>query len=183
VQSTYKDKLDRRSGACHACDRQFTGGETIVSAIFRAEGDEAFSRRDLCAECFEKSEVEPYSVWRGTQPLPVEEKHRVDFDLARRFLSRLIADAEEGREGLVYVLVLLLGRKRRVKVLETRRGPTGERLVVSVPGDEEDAVVEVAAPTITAESAERIQAQLAELFGFAPPPSAEPEAADPPAEA
>ena len=72
------------------------------------------------------------------------------------------------------MLTLLLSRKRRVKVLETK----GDRLVVSVPGDEEDAVVEIAVPTIDAEAAETIQRQLAELFGFAPP-----EAADSPAEA
>jgi hypothetical protein len=165
VHSAYKDKLERRSGACLACGREFTGGETIVSAIFLPEGEEAFARKDLCPDCFEKAEAEPFSIWRGTQPLPVEDKHRVDFDLALRFLAKLVEEAEEDREGLVYVLTLLLSRKRRVKVLETKR----ERLVVSVPGDEEDAVVEIPVPTIDGETAEQVQLQLAELFGFAPP--------------
>ena len=183
MHSTYKDKLDRRAGACLECAKEFAGGDTIVSAVFRAEGQEEFVRRDLCSACFEAAEAEPFSVWRGTHPPPVEDQHRVDFDLALRFLAKLVEEPEEGREGLVYVLALLLSRKRRIKVLETRRTAGGETLVVSVPGDEEDAVVEIEAPTITPEAVDRVQAQLAELFGFEPPPAAETATPDSPAEA
>jgi len=183
VHGAYKDKLDRRAGACLECAKVFAGGDTIVSAIFREEGQEQFARRDLCSACFEAVEAEPFSVWRGTHPPPVEDQHRVDFDLALRFLAKLIAEPEEGREGLLYVLTLLLIRKRRVKVLETRRRGGVETLVVSVPGDEEDAVAEMEAPAITAEAVDRVQAQLAELFGFEPPPAAESATPDSPAEA
>ena len=159
-------KIRKRSAQCEACERPFEAGAMIVSLISE-EGEEAFSRRDLCESCSADATAGAYSVWRGRQPPPPEDPHRLDFDLAMDFLDRLVKEADPAREGLVYTLTLLLSRKRRVKIRETRRMKDGELLSVVLPRPEEDEVVSVRAPRLTGQDVDRLQAELAALFGFA----------------
>jgi hypothetical protein len=65
------------------------------------------------------------------------------------------------------MVALLLARKRRVKLLESTRGPEGEVMRVLVPGAEEDEVVELPAPKLSAEETARLQQEMSALFGSA----------------
>ena len=157
-------RLTRRARACMGCERLFEEGEAIVSAVF--SGDEGFSRRDVCERCFEGAEG-AFSHWRSRQPADQREAHRLDLDLAREFLCKLVEQADPERRGLIYTLTLLLSRKRRVKITSTRRTAEGETLSVLVPRAESDDVeVEVAVPGLSDEDVTALQAELAELFGF-----------------
>ena len=100
----------------------------------------------------------------GTLPEAREEGRKLDFGLARDFLGRLLRQADPQRAGLAYALVLLLSRKRRIKIDETRRTKEGEILVVTLPGDEEDETFEIEAPSLDAEEVSRIQGELELLF-------------------
>jgi len=160
-------RLQKRSAACGKCERPFEAGATIVSLI-RELGDEGFERTDLCEACSADAAAGAYSVWRAQQPAPPEDPHRLDFDLALEFFDRLVREADPAREGLVYTLTLLLSRKRRVKIRETRRVKDGEILSVVLPRAEEDETVSVRAPRLTNEDVDRLQGDLARLFGFAP---------------
>jgi len=160
-------KLQRRAPACMVCDAPFPEGASIISAIYEeAEGATGFVRRDECESCFESAKG-AYSHWRTRQPFSPEEKGRLDYDLALDFLNRLLREADPEREGLIYALALLLSRKRRVKLRGVRKLPEGELLLVLVPGEEEDRLVQVRAPRLDPEEVEALQGQLAQLFGFA----------------
>lgn len=162
-------RIRKRARACTKCETPFAAGDLIVSTI--REGEEGFVRDDLCESCHGEGGT-AFSTWRSRQPPEREESKRLDYDLALRFLDRLLAEADPAREGMVYALTLLLSRKRRVKIRDTRRLPDGELLVVQVPRDEDDEVVQVRAPALDDAEADRLQNELAELFDFAPPPSA-----------
>jgi hypothetical protein len=158
-------RLTRRARACMGCERTFEEGEAIVSAVFA--GDEGFSRRDVCESCFSGA-PEAFSHWRSRQPADQREAHRLDLDLAREFLCRLVEQADPERRGLVYTLTLLLSRKRRVKIGAGRGTDEGEVLSVRIPrADSDDFEVDVAVPELSEADVAALQAELAVLFGFA----------------
>ena len=170
-------KISGRAKECAASGTPFEEGQIVVSAIYLE--DEGFLRRDYAESAFPGPE-NVFSSWRYTIPVSVEEEHKLDFELASQFLEKLIRHADPAQEGLVYVLTLLLSRKRRVKIVKTAALPEGEMLTVRIRGPEEDVDVSVRAPRMTAEDVDRLQVQVAELFGFAEPepePPAEPEPA------
>ena len=170
-------KISGRAKECAASGTPFEEGQTIVSAIYLE--DEGFVRRDYADSAFPGPE-NAFSTWRFTIPVTVEEERKLDFDLASQFLEKLIRNADPDQEALVYVLTLLLSRKRRVKILATAALPDGEMLTVRIRGPEEDVEVPVRAPRLNAEDVARLQTQVAELFGFAEPePESESESEDP----
>ena len=161
-------KIGKRARACMACEKEFGPGDAIVSAIY--ESGEEFTRRDVCEACFPEGR-DCYSHWlTREQPVP-EDPHRLDYNLALTFLDRLLWEADPARAGLTYVLALLLSRKRRVKIRETRQLPEGELLLVDVRRPEQDERVQIRAPRLAEGEEDRLQAELEELFGFAKPAS------------
>jgi hypothetical protein len=165
-------KIRKRAAVCGVSGRAFVHGDTIVSAIYPDHEAGGFERRDMLDECFAQAEA-PFSFWKTIHEEPPAEDRKLDYDLALTFLDKLVREADPEREGLAYTLTLLLSRKRRVKIVETRRLPDGELLSVRVPRAEEDEIVQVRAPVLGEDAVERIQSQLAELFDFEPTPAAE----------
>ena len=81
-------------------------------------------------------------------------------------LGALLREADPAREGLVYTLTLLLSRKRRVKIRESRHLPEGDLLQVLVRRAEEDDEVSVRAPRLSDDDVDGLQAELEKLFDF-----------------
>ncbi|MEM8884597.1 MAG: hypothetical protein AAGD14_11040 [Planctomycetota bacterium] len=178
-------KVGRRAPECAATQQPFAEGEEIVSAIF--EGDEGFERRDYKVEAF--GEVKGYhSFWKGRIPVKQEDPQRLDYDLALEFFRRLVHENEAEHEGLRFVLGLLLGRKRRLKLKGFARKKGQETLELVLRGDEEDEPLSLAVPPLDEEGRDTLQRDLNRLFGIEEPaeePSGESaeEPAEEPAEA
>lgn len=160
-------RIGGRSKTCMITGRPFEAGETIVTVISK-DPELGFVRQDICEQAFEGA-GDAFSHWRTQQPEDREEEQKLDFDLAREFLEKLVDEAAPEREPLAYVLTLLLARKRRVKIAETRALPEGELLTVVLRGQEEDREIQVRAPRLNEEQIAALQAELARLFGFAQP--------------
>lgn len=172
-------RIARRAQVCAVSGRPFEPGDVIVSVIH--EEPQGFVRRDVREENLAAIEGAPFCVFRTKQPPPPPPARRLDYDLAKEFLDRLLREADPAREPLVYALVLLLSRKRRVKILETRRLPEGELLLVAIPRAEEDEVAQIRAPRLSPEQETALQQELARLFNFESGEVAEPPAPLPPA--
>jgi hypothetical protein len=171
-------RIARRAQVCAVSGKPFGSGDVIVSVIH--EEPQGFVRRDVREECVAAIEGTPFCVFRTKQPPPPPPARRLDYDLARQFLDRLLREADPAREALVYVLTLLLARKRRVKILSTSRLSDGELLRVALPLAEEDEIVQVRAPRLTPEEESALQGELARLFHFESEESAEPGGAPSP---
>jgi hypothetical protein len=165
-------KLGRRNPECAATGQPFTEGEEIVSAIF--EGEDGFERRDYKASAFTGDEG-AYSFWRAHIPVKEEDEQKLDYDLALDFFVKLVRENEPERAGLRFVLGLLLGRKRRLKLKGFRRKGAVEFLDVVVRGDEEDEALSIEVPDLDEEARAALQAELNRLFGIEVP---EPEPED-----
>lgn len=169
-------RISSRAKVCAATGEPFEEGQVIVTAIYE-DPEEGFIRRDYSEQGFSGAGG-AFSHWRTRVPVTPDEGRTLDLDLALNFLERLIEHADPEREGLAYTLVLLLSRKRRVKIKMSRPLPDGERITVVVPGPEEDHEITMHAPRLGADDVTRIQAELAELFGFAPAEAEQLEAQD-----
>jgi hypothetical protein len=169
-------KLGRRNPECAGTGEPFVEGEEIVSAIFGT--DEGFERRDYKAAAFEGVEG-AYSFWRGRIPVKEEDAHVLDFDLALDFFRKLVAENDPEQAGLRFLLGLLLGRKRRLKLKGFSRKGDREVLNLVIRGDEEDEPVSVDVPELDAEAQAALQAELNRLFGIEVP---EPSPEQPPLE-
>jgi len=168
-------KIGRRATTCSVSGRAFEPGDVIVSVIL--EQPQGFVRHDVLEEFASRVEGQPFCVFRTRQPEPPAPPRRLDYDFAQQFLDRLLHEADPAREPLVYALTLLLARKRRVKIVETRKLPEGDLLSVAIPRAEEPETVQVRAPRLSAEQEAALQAELAGLFDLGgDAPSQEPDA-------
>jgi hypothetical protein len=158
-------RIGKRARVCCVSGEPFEPGDAIVSAIYLGP-DGAFERRDMRAAHFDPASREPFCHWRSSEPEPAEQARKLDYDLALTFFDRLLREADPARDGLVYTLALLLSRKRRIRIQESRRHPEGDLLRVLVRRAEEDDEVSVRAPRLSDEDVDRLQAELEKLFDF-----------------
>lgn len=117
-------------------------------------------RRDfLVAEATPERLAGAYGIWHTrTPPEKPDDARRLDLELARQLLERLLAEGDAEKAPVCLTLALLLVRKRRLNLIGERDG----QLEVRWP-KEDDAFV-VPAPQVTAEDAERLQQDLLRLF-------------------
>ena len=133
-------KITASSHACQACDRRFAIGDAYYSAILEVDGDEMFARHDFCTDCWNPDAAEYFSFWKTRVPEPEQPRRRGPqlVDLARLMeLFEHLGDAQEDRAlRFRYVLALVLMRKRRLKIVSSRRldGGRAEELTLREPG-------------------------------------------------
>ena len=123
-----------------------------------------FIRKDFLAEeATDERLAGAYCVWRTrTASAKPEEERRMDLDMARQFLERLLAENRGERDAVCMTLALLLARKRRVNLVGQKTGV----LVCRWPRESE--TFEVPAPEVTEADAEHLQQEILRLFDLEP---------------
>jgi len=140
-------EIKPRSDACDKCTVPFGDGQPCFSALFF--GEEGYTRADFCEKCWqEKGEDNtPYSAWQGvyTAP-PAEPEEALEKETAESLLRKLIEEKDDSRRNVVYILAVMLERKRLLverevkaddsgsKTLVYEHRKTGETFLVSDPG-------------------------------------------------
>ena len=166
-------KFARKGSACAACETLFEEGATFVSAIYEnpPDAEAAFDRIDTCPDCFEKEEREPFSRWVTTHPKKEADQPILDMRMARDFLLRLAREDNPERHTLMFILALLLMRKRKVKLIEQR--VEGDRPVMEflLPLAEGEETIVIPSVHPTEEETDEIELELGRLFGLIPPAS------------
>lgn len=132
---------------CDGCSRPFADQQAYHSALTFDEG--AYVRRDYCETCWDgmPEDVPSEGIWRGVfrlPPPPPEEP--LKRETAESLLRRLMEDEDESRGNVIFILAVMLERKRMlierdvqqrgdgvtIRIYEHRR--TGETFVVPDPG-------------------------------------------------
>lgn len=167
--------IKRRSAACSRCECAFADGETCFSAL--RDGEAGFERSDYCEKCWGHPESQDglFSSWAGEFQAPEPEAPEVlKRETAESLLRRLIEEADPEFENVVYILAVMLERKRLLIERDVRkledgsplrvyeRRKTGETFLVHDPQLELDALThvqeQVAAMLGTREEDEQAQA-------------------------
>jgi hypothetical protein len=107
--------IKSRADSCQACQGPFEDRATYYSCLLFTE-EEGYVRGDFCARCWpekQANEKRPFSVWQGIfrlPPPPAQEALRKE--TAESLLRKLIEDDDRRRESVIYILAVMLERKR-----------------------------------------------------------------------
>ena len=131
--------------ACAECAREFEDGEEFYTRL--EFGPEGYIRSDYCQTCWrDEMKAGAVSTWRTVFHRPPPPQEPVRKETAEALLRRLIESGDESRRNVVFILAVMLERRRilverdvqrradgRVlRVYEHRR--TGETFVILDPG-------------------------------------------------
>jgi len=123
-----------RGSACETCQHPFAEGETCVSTIVSSpdgDGAPALVRSDRCQDCARKAPVpDAISVWQSPYHAP---EPPAKTDLAPRqtvetLLRRLLDEADPARAPVLYILAVMLERKKLLVERDVRPQPDGSLL-------------------------------------------------------
>ena len=161
-------KIAASSHTCQGCARRFGVGDEYYSAVREAEGEDVFARHDFCPACWNPDGAAYFSFWKTRVPEPDQPRRRGPqlVDLARLMqLFEHLDDAEEDRAlRFRYVLALVLMRKRRLKVVSSRRlaGRSGEELTLRETGTDRQHVVR--APSLSDDEIRTVSDRLRDVL-------------------
>jgi len=135
-----------RGTRCAACDKAFEDRDGIWSAlVFDASG---YGRADYCGACWTTRDlgITPFSTWQGVyRAPPPKAEEPVKKETAEAMLRRLMEADDAEQANVVYILAVMLERKRTLierdvqshddgrltRIYEHRK--TGETFVVPEP--------------------------------------------------
>lgn len=128
-------KIRPRGHVCQACEQDFQDGETCFSVLQLQQKEDSapgeIERIDRCRKCWESQDTgKPSIVWQGEyrspEPPPEDPAPRQTVEtLLRSFL-----ESEDSVEHapVIYILAVMLERKKILIEREVREQPSGELL-------------------------------------------------------
>jgi hypothetical protein len=138
--------IKARGSVCEACAVAFTDHQPYISSLRFTEA--GYVRGDFCAGCWDaKAPAEKaFSNWHGTyRSPPPKPEEPLRKETAETLLRRLIEEGDGARTSVIFILAVMLERKKlleekdarvvdgtTVRVYEHRK--TGETFVVNDPG-------------------------------------------------
>lgn len=153
-------KLGRTNERCAKCGHEFGEGETYVSALFELESSD-FRRGGYCEGCYPPEEGAPYSFWRSKRLAPIRSK-KLNWEQVKELFLRFVGSAESADREVAYLLALLLMRKKRLRLKETRtEGDTRVLFLESPAGEGPFPVVD---PIISPERLEALDREIRDLL-------------------
>lgn len=153
--------IQARTDRCDVTGQPFADGEFFYTLLYR-DRDDALSRRDVSAEGWrqlkaDKTVPRPFSFWRSKfAPSPAREPDALPKADAETRLRRFLIENRPEHARAVYILALMLERKRVLRPTAARQdeasgrrllfyehAATGETFVVPDPGLKLDQLEEV----------------------------------------
>ncbi len=106
-----------RGRMCSSCSRDFQDGDECLSTLLRTE--DGYQRVDLCEGCEaqEREEPEIFSQWQWdyeVPPPPPSRKEPVKQQTAEALLRRLIMLEDPANANVIYILAVMLERKKQL---------------------------------------------------------------------
>lgn len=105
--------IKSRSAACTTCTIAFNEDQPYLSALF--SGDGGFERGDFCEACWETRTdgLDPFSFWQGVyHKPPTGPEDPLKKETAESLLRKLMEDEDPQNEAVIYILAVMLERKK-----------------------------------------------------------------------
>jgi len=175
-------EIKPRAAACAQCARPFDKDQVYVSSL-RLSGAE-YVRVDCCENCWKNAPVlEAFSVWRGTFQPDVKPPEVLKKETAESLLRKLVAKNDPQYRNAIFILAVMLERRRILAEKEVHRKEGLELLRVYEHRKSGETFI-VSDPLLSLDQLGHVQAEVAALLsgsetGDLPPhetKSASPEA-------
>ncbi|MGC1479777.1 MAG: hypothetical protein WA771_04690 [Chthoniobacterales bacterium] len=135
-------EIKSRAHACTRTQQPFSEDDVFYTLLFR--DDEGFRREDLCEEAWQNrnDNIAPFSFWRSTyEPPPPPAPEALKKNDAESLLRALIAGGDPRHRNAIYILALMLERKRILRPVEQddpdtlvyEHPPSGETFILKNP--------------------------------------------------
>ncbi len=155
---------------CAACQRAFADRERLMSRLrFTAEG---YMREDYCPACWPSrlpdgsAEISAWSaVWLAPAPKASEPLKK---ETAESLLRELMETDEPGRRNVIFILAVMLERRRILVEKEVQLQPDGRKIRVYEHRHTGESFV-VPDPQLRLREIETVQKEVMELLGIPPP--------------
>jgi hypothetical protein len=156
-------KIQSLRNACVACAKEFENDETVFSAIqFAEEEGQPPTRTDYCGGC-RPAEAPGGIYWQTRWQIPAPKKKKVDFDRLLRVFEAWLERPKGSDPELLYLIGLLLIRKRFFKMLDLASIEDEEYLRLRRPGTEEEPFL-LPAPLLQPEQLPELRKRLEALI-------------------
>ncbi len=156
-----------RGRSCAICNKEYAPGEECISTLF--ETQEGFERRDYCPECWKArpdSDVAPYSQWQGSiaPAAPASGKEDpIKRETAEALLRRLIEEDDKSKENVIYILAVMLERKKQLIERDAKVRPEGGILRIYEHKASGDTFL-IVDPQLRLDAISEVQQQVIELL-------------------
>ncbi len=155
-------QIQNSTRRCAISGRELKPGERYYSVLLDEAGK--FTRKDYSDEAWQGPPEGAFSFWQGRLATgPSGRKLVIDDDLLTECFHRLEGQEEPNKRSFRFVLALLLMRRRRFKLEETRKVDGREVLVLRCPRT--GARHEVLDPGISDEELEGVQDDVFRAIG------------------
>lgn len=119
-----------RSRACAATEKQFSDGETIITALYPDPESSGYLRRDYTVEAWNglsDAAEQPFSFWKTNYRAPVSDgdENPMEKLSAEELLRRLVDEDAEHTENTRYILAVMLERQKLLRETDSQRTPSG----------------------------------------------------------
>jgi len=118
-------EIKPRGECCNECRAAFSDGQVYLSRL--VFGQDGYVRDDYCETCWSarKDSATRYSSWRGrykSPPLPTEILQK---ETAESLLRRLMEGNDPTRGNAIFILAVMLERKKLLVEKDTQKNPNG----------------------------------------------------------
>lgn len=160
--------IQSRSRLCHECEEGFKDQQIYHSLLFTEQGE--YARKDICETCWQSQFAVAtgaakgfVSHWQGRyQVPPPPPPEAIRKDTAENLLKKLVEKNIPEYAGALYILAVMLERKRVLKVRDQIKKPEGRVFVYehAKNGD----VFTIAEPDLRLDQLEKIQYIVGDLM-------------------
>ncbi len=172
--------IQSRAHACQGCGRDFKNRETLHTVLF--DERQAYHRQDVCEACWQAQFGEGANHRRGFvshwqslyEPPPAAAPEPIQKETAETLLRKLLENHEPQHAGAVFVLAVMLERKRLLKA-KAQAVETGRRLLIYEHVRSGD-VFTIPDPDLQLDQLESVQRDVAHLLEHGLQPVASPTA-------
>ena len=157
--------VSKCSGTCTKCGRDFNDREILFSRLSFEEGE--YLREDFCEGCW-APEDPGLSTWKTVFLLPPPpQEEAVRKENAESLLRRLIAKENEEDLNAVFILMVMLERKKVFVERDIRQSEDGRKLRVYEHKKTGESFL-VTDPCLKLGELEHVQEEVVELLGGKP---------------
>lgn len=164
-------KIKKRLPHCSACQKEFEDKQEYFSALYEDESVD-YLRFDYCTECWpDKGQPGYFSFWKGMfSNDPQKKNNYFNIETVYEIFEPLYENTyepmqvPERRDKLIYILALMLMRKRILTLRSTKEKDGRSVLILNKSREEKS--FEVPVPQITEAEISLLRDDISTLLGY-----------------
>ena len=158
--------IKARGEECSGCKMQFQDRQQYFSAL--VFGSEGYVREDYCGRCWmggKKEATSAYSQWQGVfRPPPPPPPEALKKETAETLLRRLMEQDDGTKVNVIYILAVMLERKRILVEKDIQKREVGTKLMVYEHRKTAEIFI-IPDPCLQLDQLEHVQIEVVDLLG------------------